>query len=158
MNVTPVKGKVFVKLPTGGKFARASQKGAGFVRLTTARTIPVRSILDTTQGTVSLRTARNRRGRLQSGRFTAGVFRVLQARSGKQKGLTTLRLKGSAAKFRRCGLARRAASPRRPHACRAARSGASEAAHAAATAPAAGTPPRPSAAPSGPSPTAATAR
>ena len=103
VNVGPVRGKVFIKLPKDGKFARASQKGAGFVRLRTARSIPVRSILDTRLGTVSLRTARNRRGRLQSGRFTGGVFRVLQSRKRKTKGLTTLRLKGSASKFDRCG-------------------------------------------------------
>ena len=102
-NVRPVKGKVFIKLPNNGRFARASQKGSGFVRLTTARSIPVRSILDTTKGTVSLRTARNRQGRLQSGRFAGGVFQVLQSRKREEKGLTRLRLKGSAAKFKRCG-------------------------------------------------------
>ena len=104
VSVNVVKGDVFVKLPSGSgtsPTARASQ--TGFVPLTEARTIPVRSILDTRKGTVALRSARNRAGKLQSGRFSAGVFQVLQSRKRKAKGLTELRLKGSAAAFRRCG-------------------------------------------------------
>ena len=86
VNVEPVKGKVFVKLPRGGKFARASQKGAAFVPLTEARSIPVKSIVDTRKGTVALRTARNRKGKIQSGRFAAGVFQVLQSRKRQREG------------------------------------------------------------------------
>jgi hypothetical protein len=99
--VSVVEGEVFIRLP--GDSARASQKGSGFVPLTEARTIPVRSILDTRKGTVRLRTARNRAGQTQSGRFTAGVFQVLQSRKRSAKGLTELRLQGSAAKFKACG-------------------------------------------------------
>jgi hypothetical protein len=97
-----VKGKVFIQVPGGGSSARASQKGASFVPLTSKRTIPVRSILDTTRGTVALRTARSRKGKTQAGRFTAGVFQVLQSRKRREKGLTELRLKGSTAGFKRC--------------------------------------------------------
>jgi CSLREA domain-containing protein len=103
VNVERIKGKVFVKLPRGGKFARASQKGATFVPLTEARSIPVKSIVDTRKGTVALRTARNRKGKVQSGRFSAGVFQVLQSRKRREKGLTDVVLKGGAAKFNRCG-------------------------------------------------------
>jgi hypothetical protein len=92
-----VKGDVFVKSPNGS-----------FVPLTQARTVPVRSIVDTRRGTVKLRTARNRRGKLQSGKFTNGVFQVLQSRKRRDKGLTELRLKGSAAGFRNCGSERSA--------------------------------------------------
>ena len=91
-----VKGKVFIKLPAGS--ARASGNAAqsgGFVPLTEARTVPVRSILDTTAGTVKLTAARNKAGKTQSGQFAAGVFQVLQSRKQSQKGLTELRLKGS---------------------------------------------------------------
>jgi hypothetical protein len=95
-----VKGEVLIKLPSGS--ARASQKGTDFVPLTEARSIPVRSILDTTGGTVALRSARNRAGKTQSGKFSDGVFQVLQSRKRRAKGLTELRLKGSAAEFRRC--------------------------------------------------------
>jgi hypothetical protein len=103
VGVSVVKGEVRIKLPPGSGAARASQKGSGFVPLTEARTIPVRSILDTRKGTVAIRAARNRAGKTQSGRFSAGVFQVLQSRKRAQKGLTTLKLKGSTAAFRRCG-------------------------------------------------------
>ena len=107
VNVKAVKGKVFVKLPRRGDFARASQKGRRFVPLKTARSIPVRSVLDTRRGTVSLQSARNRRGRLQQGRFAGAVFKVLQSRKRRAKGLAVLNLKGRAAKLRRCQRARR---------------------------------------------------
>ena len=101
------QGDVFIKYPPGagpaGAGARASQKGTGFLPLTEDRSIPVGSILDTTKGTVALRLARNRKGKTQSGRFEGGVFQVLQARKRRERGLTTLELKGSAARFKRCG-------------------------------------------------------
>ena len=94
-----VKGKVFVKLPAGSARASGSAaQGGGFVPLTEARTIPVRSILDTTRGTVKLTAARNKAGKTQSGQFTAGVFQVLQSRKAKAKGLTEMVLKGSSFK------------------------------------------------------------
>ena len=96
--VDVVKGEVLIKLPAGS--AHASQKGAGFVPLTEARTVPVRSILDTRRGTVKLTAARDKAGKTQSGKFSAGVFQVLQSRKPRQKGLTELRLKGSS--FRPC--------------------------------------------------------
>jgi hypothetical protein len=97
-----VRGKVFIKVPGSGGSARVSQKGAGFEPLTARRSIPVRSIVDTRRGTVALRSARNRKGRLQTARVTDGVFQVLQSRKRRAKGLTELRLKGSKAQFRRC--------------------------------------------------------
>jgi len=104
-----VKGKVFVKVRAGSARAsgRAAQ-GAGFVPLTEARTVPVRSILDTTRGTVKLTAARNKAGKTQSGTFTGGVFQVLQSRKKSAKGLTELRLKGSS--FKNCGSGKRSAS------------------------------------------------
>ena len=102
VTVDVLKGEVFIKLPAGSA-ARASQKGGEFVPLTEARSIPVRSILDTRNGTVALRAARNSAGKTQSGQFSAGVFQVLQSRKPAAKGLTTLRMKGSAAAFKRCG-------------------------------------------------------
>jgi hypothetical protein len=99
--VREVKGRVRIGLPPTG--ARAAQKGVDFVPLAEARDIPIGSFLDTTKGTVKLTTARNRRGKTQAGRFSAGLFQVLQSRKRKAKGLTELRLKGSAAGFRNCG-------------------------------------------------------
>jgi hypothetical protein len=53
VNVAPVSGEVFVKLPAGA--ARAAQvKGRGFIPLRQARQIPVGSLLDTRRGTVRL--------------------------------------------------------------------------------------------------------
>ena len=83
--------------------ARAAQKGVKFVPLEEARSIPIGSFLDTTKGTVALTTARDRAGKTQSGRFTAGLFQVLQSRKQSAKGLTELAMKGSAAGFRSCG-------------------------------------------------------
>ena len=104
VNVAPVKGKVLVSLPRSA--TRAAQrvpglKGRRFVPLTGARQIPVRSLLDTRKGTVRLTSARDLRGTLQSGDFSAGVFQVLQSRRSSARGLTELRLKG--ASFRSCG-------------------------------------------------------
>ena len=99
VTVNVVKGEVLIKLPRGSG-ARASQN-AGFVPLTEARSVPVRSILDTTRGTVKLTAARNKAGKTQSGQFAAGVFQVLQSRKAKAKGLTELALKGSS--FKGCG-------------------------------------------------------
>jgi hypothetical protein len=100
VTATEVKGKVRIKLP--GRGARASQKGGGFVPLSQARTIPVRSIVDTRKGTVALRSAKTKKGKTQVGQFTAGVFQVLQSRKRSQKGLTELALKGSDAEFGSC--------------------------------------------------------
>jgi len=102
VNVTPVSGEVFVKLPPGSSPARAgaSQKGLRFRPLREARQIPVRSFLNTKRGTVRLTSARNTKGATQSGTFAAGVFQILQSRKAKAKGLTELRLKGSS--FRSC--------------------------------------------------------
>ena len=103
VTVDVVRGEVFVRLPAGSGAAGRASQTTGFVPLTDARSIPVRSILDTTNGTVALRAARNRAGKIQSGRFSAGVFQVLQSRKRRAKGLTELRLKGSATGFRNCG-------------------------------------------------------
>jgi hypothetical protein len=109
-NAAPVAGEVLVGIPTDPTAgARVAQKGVTFVPLTEARQIPVGSFLDTTKGTVSLRLARNRAGDLQSGRFAAGLFQVLQSRKRAAKGLTELQLKGSAAKFRDCRQGKRGA-------------------------------------------------
>ena len=110
-NVAPVGGgQVFVCVEServclaalaarSSQRARSSQKGEGFVPLSEARQIPVGSFLDTKRGTVEMVSA-TFGGKTQSGRFTAGVFQVLQSRARRQKGLTELRLKGSS--FRRC--------------------------------------------------------
>ena len=108
VNVIPVSGTVFVALPPGATLASAASvspfspfgleaqavealtKGRAFVPLTEARQIPVGSILETTHGVVGITTATTAspKGKLQSGDFGAGIFKLLQGR--RQKGLTEL--------------------------------------------------------------------
>jgi hypothetical protein len=106
INVEPVRGKVFVAVPS--KTARASAsvpglKGLRFVALRAGRQIPVGSFLDTRRGTVQLSSAKDSSGKTQVGTFLGGVFQSLQSRSGRQRGLTELKLKG--ASFSGCGAA-----------------------------------------------------
>jgi hypothetical protein len=108
VNVTPISGIVYVELPPGATLASAASvspfssfapgtqavealtKGQAFIPLTEARQIPVGSVLETTGGVVGITTATtaSRKGKLQSGDFGAGIFKLLQNR--KQKGLTDL--------------------------------------------------------------------
>ena len=85
VNVGPVPGSgpVLIAVPSGttaGR-ARASQKGLTFVPLTEARQIPVGSFLDTSDGAVQLVSATGSGQKTQSGKFSAGVFQVLQSRA-----------------------------------------------------------------------------
>jgi Fibronectin type III domain len=103
-NVEPVSGVVLIALPPGAKLsslspraplARASaavKKGLTFVPLTEARQIPFGSILDTRAGVVRITTATTAavKGKLQSGDFGAGLFKLLQRR--RQRGLTELNI------------------------------------------------------------------
>jgi phosphodiesterase/alkaline phosphatase D-like protein len=102
VNVVPVSGLVYVKLPPGAQLGLAGSlaysgfaslhKGIGFIPLTEARQIPVGSILETTHGVVGVTTATtsSANGKLQSGDFGAGIFKLLQGR--RQKGLTELNI------------------------------------------------------------------
>ncbi len=103
VNVEPVSGEVFVKLPPTGNASlvgpleavapletatESLHKGVGFIPLREARQIPVGSFLDTTAGVARLATATATQGKLQSGDFGTGIFKLLQRR--KQRGLTEL--------------------------------------------------------------------
>ena len=104
----PVSGDVLVGIPARG--ARASQKGIRFVPLTSPRQIPIGSFLDTSNGTVALRTARDRTGAEQPRQTRRrAVPGACGSRRQSAKGLTELRLKGSAAGFRSCGAGSRGA-------------------------------------------------
>ncbi len=111
VNVTPVSGKVYVKLPRGAHLSRAPgthgplavdslAKGRGFIPLTQARQIPVGSELDTTGGTVAITAANTKKGSTYSGDFTAGLFALLQNR--KDKGITELNLMNTVNRSRAC--------------------------------------------------------
>jgi hypothetical protein len=105
VNVKPVSGIVYIELPPGAKLASASPlspftlgaqafpaltKGRRFIPLTEARQIPVGSTLDTTAGVVGITTATtaSSKGKLQSGNFETGIFKLLQRR--RQRGLTEM--------------------------------------------------------------------
>jgi Thrombospondin type 3 repeat len=98
-----LSGTVTIAFPAGftpaGR-ARASQKGLTFVPLEQVTEIPVGSFLNTRRGTVGLTSAVNTAGKTQSGRFSRGLFQVLQSSRRSARGLTELRLKGSS--FRSC--------------------------------------------------------
>jgi hypothetical protein len=88
----PVLGKKFNVEPVGGavQMLVGHGKGAHFTPLTEPRQLPVGSVLDTSHGTARLTSATAKLGRVQSGSFSAGIFKVLQNR--KQLGLTEVDL------------------------------------------------------------------
>jgi hypothetical protein len=95
-NAIPSGGLVYVRLP--GKHAAADgiMKGVGFIPLTEARQLPPGTIVDARQGGLKLVAAAaavQHIGKTQNGTFSSGLFKISsQARSGIQKGLTTLTL------------------------------------------------------------------
>ena len=91
----PVLGESFVVAPVAGQTSVQRKGSSEFQLLTQPRRLPIGSLVDTRAGTARVTSARNRRGRKQSGDFFAGLFQVLQSRKRSLKGLTELRLKGS---------------------------------------------------------------
>ena len=84
MNVEAASGRVLVAVPSGAARAaggRASQKGLTFVPLEDARQVPVGSFLDTTRGSVEMVSATGSGTRTQTGKFSAGLFQILQSRA-----------------------------------------------------------------------------
>jgi hypothetical protein len=107
VNVEPISGEVFVKLPPGYASAATASladplqasallatateslsKGIGFIPLREARQIPVDSVLETTGGVARIATATSKPKEQQFGNFGGGIFKLLQNR--KQKGLTEM--------------------------------------------------------------------
>jgi hypothetical protein len=77
----PVFGRTVVVAPVSGRvLVDVAGAHRGFVRLTSPRTVPVGTLVDTTAGTVRLSSA-NPTGKTQSGRFFRGIFRIEQSRS-----------------------------------------------------------------------------
>jgi hypothetical protein len=111
VNASVVSGTVRVLLPGQGHIsslqAHASAvKGVGFIPLTEARQLPVGTIFDTTGGVARLTTATTAKGAVQSGDFSAGVFKLLQDR--RHKGLTELDLVEGASARKTCATAGKA--------------------------------------------------
>jgi hypothetical protein len=106
-----VSGTVSVLLPGQGHISSvqahaSAAKGVGFIPLTEARQLPVGTIFDTTGGVARLTTATTAKGNVQSGDFSAGVFKLLQDRH--QKGLTELDLVEGASVRSKCATAGKA--------------------------------------------------
>ena len=96
VNVEPVSGEVFVKLPPGYAntanvrladplqapspldiASESLSKGIGFIPLREARQIPVDSVLETTGGVARIATATSKPKEQQFGNFGAGIFKML---------------------------------------------------------------------------------
>ncbi|MEX2195139.1 MAG: PKD domain-containing protein [Thermoleophilaceae bacterium] len=94
VNIEPTEGEVFVQIP--GRGARAAQvPGAprGFIPLTQAARLPIRAVIDTSQGKVMLESALDRRGRrAQRAEFFDGRFSMRQRRAARPT--TEILLKG----------------------------------------------------------------
>ena len=96
VNVEPVSGRVFVKLP--GK--------KNFIELLDAEQIPVGSIVDVRKGTVALTSAQNLQGGVATAQFYAGQFQIAQKKAAKP--VTDLLLYGGS--FKGCGKSSRKSS------------------------------------------------
>ena len=90
-----VLGKFFTATPVDGQLLVRPKGSSDFQLLTRPRRLAIGSLVDSRGGTVRIVSARNRRGRKQSGDFFAGLFQVLQSRDRRERGLTELKLKGS---------------------------------------------------------------
>lgn len=122
--VEPVRGTVLVKLPRGaraasyGLHARDAQAG-GFIPLSQATTLPVRTLVNTNRGEISLSSARDLRGRTQTANFYSGTFQIAQRRA--RRPITEMLLKGGS--FRRCAARRGKGASHGPQADASARRG-----------------------------------
>jgi hypothetical protein len=74
---SPVFARTVVLAPAGGRVL--VNTGSGYATLTSARAVPVGTLVDTTAGTVRLTSANPNRS-TQSGRFFRGIFRIEQSR------------------------------------------------------------------------------
>jgi hypothetical protein len=104
VNVEVISGQVFVKLPPGAAVgaaldgfasatpAAAPVKGQGFIPLTEVRQLPVGSEVDARAGAIRLTSASTQKGKTYTGDFQSALFTVLQSRSRRELGSTTLQL------------------------------------------------------------------
>lgn len=90
---TPDLGETIVVEPAGGRVRVRLPGRRSFVRLETLREVPVGSVVDTSRGRVVLSSVRSRRGGVQQGRFSDGVFQVRQRRADRY--FTELVLRGN---------------------------------------------------------------
>jgi hypothetical protein len=110
-DVQTVSGTVSVQLPGTNTF----------VPLSSLQSVPLGTIVDTTNGTVQLTSAADRRGHTQTGQFYGGAFQLAQRRvhSQQRRGasveLTVLRLTDATAAMECPAVGARATAARRRH-------------------------------------------
>jgi hypothetical protein len=95
VDVAPLGGVILVKQPGGhmpDAHAGAVGSASGFVPLTQAQQIPTGSEIDASHGSLQITSATSKHGMTQSGVFGGALFKITQARAGRNKGLTTLSL------------------------------------------------------------------
>jgi hypothetical protein len=99
VNVKPVSGQVFIRLPNSPARDTAHlvghlglAKGQGFIPLTEARQLPTGSQIDARLGTIQLTSATGKAHQTQAGTFSGALFGFAQDARGLNKGLTTLSL------------------------------------------------------------------
>ena len=95
----PVLGEAVVVRPLSGAVRVKTPGAASYAPLAAGANLPVGTLVDTRAGRIRLQSARNTRGRTQSGTFWGGVFQIRQSR--RSRGMTALHLRGGS--FRRCG-------------------------------------------------------
>jgi hypothetical protein len=89
--ITPVLGQTVGVAAVHGTVAATTPSGSA-IDLRAAQTVPTGTLIDAHAGTVELKTALDRRGATQTGRFWGSRFTVLQ--SATTRGLTRLVLRG----------------------------------------------------------------
>jgi hypothetical protein len=100
--IAPATGRVRVRIP-----------GGSFVDLDAPTQLPVGTVVDASQGRITLVSAIDRSGRTQKGRFWGGRFQIKQGAKGR--GMTTLKLRGgNFSSCRSAGKLASAARKRRP--------------------------------------------
>src|SRR3954447_23529626 len=78
----PVLGKSLAVGPKDGTVRVREPRSGRFVELTEGTNIPPGSVIDATSGTVSLTSAVDKHGHVQTGEFSGGRFFVRQSKSG----------------------------------------------------------------------------
>ncbi|MEY2516562.1 MAG: hypothetical protein QOJ89_3920 [bacterium] len=107
--LVPVTGRSAVAAPVSGKVLVRTPGSTSFKRLLAGSLIALGSTIDTSAGVVALATTSDRRGGVQSGKFSEGRFRLTQ--TGAAVPVTVLTLNG--AKPGPCASGARAAATKR---------------------------------------------
>ncbi len=101
INLQPVSGKILVELPATSRF----------IPLSSARQVPVGTLVDASAGVVRLTAATATPAQFDAGDFQAGIFEILQ--DPVERGLTELRIRDTRTSRTACGRGRAPSTGRR---------------------------------------------